>query len=199
MLKYNKYKEKLFESLPRQSTVDQLKRIREEIKKSQVIKVGPDESTMKGDVGDRVTDDLKKHKNMNNLFYWDNPLDRHIDSYETFIKDDSRGSLGYTKNGDPKIHKGTDYVKESINPLDPYGEEDWDDDYDIIVEKPGFNARHKKGGGVMEWNYEIKIDDYWNYIKGKNIKFRDKDNDKKFYVGLFAGTVMTKEYFEKQK
>lgn len=109
----NKYKNKLFESLPRQSTVDQLKRIREEIKKSQEIIIGPDHSKMSGDVGDRVMTDLKKHS-MNNMFWWDNPTDRHIDSYETFVRDDSRGSLGYTKDGDPKTHKGTDYVKENI-------------------------------------------------------------------------------------
>jgi hypothetical protein len=109
--KFNKY-EKIFESLPRQSTVDQLKRIRQEINKSQNIKVGPEESTMSGDVGDRVIDDLVKHKGkqeMNNLFWWDNPLDRKIDSYETFVKDDSRTSLGYTTKGDPIKHRGTDY------------------------------------------------------------------------------------------
>lgn len=109
--KYSKF-EKLYESLPRQSTVDQLKRIRDEIKKSQEIVVGPETTHMKGDVGDRVIDDLIKHKGkqeMNNLFWWDNPLDRHIDSYETFVQNDSRDSLGYTKDGDPKTHKGTDY------------------------------------------------------------------------------------------
>ena len=110
----SKFKDKLFESLPRQSTVDQLKRIREEINKSYTVKVGPDESIMKGDVGDRVTDDLIKYRGMNNLFWLDNPLDRHIDSYEIFVKNDSRKSLGYTKDGDPKSHKGIDYVKEGI-------------------------------------------------------------------------------------
>lgn len=104
--KYNEY-EKVYESLPRQSTVDQLHRIRAEIKKSQVVKIGPEETVMGGDIGDRVTADLKKHA-MNNLFWWDNPTDRHIDSYESFVKDDSRDSLGYTKDGDPKSHKGTD-------------------------------------------------------------------------------------------
>ena len=111
--KYSEY-EKIFESLPRQSTVDQLKRIREEIKKSQEIIVGPDHSYRGGDVGDRVIADLIKHKGkqeMNNLFWWNNPLDRHIDSYETFVQHDSRDSLGYTKDGDPKSHKGTDYEK----------------------------------------------------------------------------------------
>jgi len=107
MVKYDK-KDKLFESLPRQSTVDQLKRIRDEINKSQVIKVGPEETTMSGDVGDRVIGDLKKRSGMNNLFHWDNPLDRHIDSYETFVKNDSRKSLGYTQDGDPPNHKSTD-------------------------------------------------------------------------------------------
>jgi hypothetical protein len=118
-----KYKntEKIFESLPRQSTVDQLKRIRDEIKKSQEIIVGPETTHMKGDVGDRVIDDLVKHKGkqeMNNLFWWDNPLDRYIDSYETFVQNDSRDSLGYTKDGDPKKHKGTDYVKEAVNTIE---------------------------------------------------------------------------------
>lgn len=94
--KFSKY-DKVYESLPRQSTVDQLKRIREEIKKSQVIKIGPEETRLSGDIGDRVMDDLKKH-NMNNLFWWDNPTDRKIDSYETFVKDDSKKSLGYTKD-----------------------------------------------------------------------------------------------------
>ena len=106
--------EKIFESLPRQSTVDQLKRIRDEIKKSQEIIVGPDHSHIKGDVGDRVADDLLKHKGMNNLFWWDNPLDRHIDSYETFVKDDSRGSLGYTKD---TVHKATDIPDRPVNDI----------------------------------------------------------------------------------
>lgn len=101
--KFNKY-DKVFESLPRQSTVDQLHKIRDEIKKFQVIKVGPDESSISGDIGDRVMQDLKKHQ-MNNLFFSDNPFDRYIDSYETFVQDGSRDSLGYTKKGDPKKHK----------------------------------------------------------------------------------------------
>jgi hypothetical protein len=111
--KFNIFNDKLFESLPRQSTVDQLHRIREEIKKSQIVKVGPETSKTSGDVGDKVIDDLVSHKSkqeMNNLFWWDNPLDRHIDSYETFVKNDARGSLGYTNDGDKKP-KPTDYEK----------------------------------------------------------------------------------------
>lgn len=103
IMKFNIFKDKLFESLPRQSTVDQLKRIRDEINKSQNIKVGPNTSKMSGDVGDRVIDDLVTHKGkqeMNNLFWWDNPIDRYICSYEDFVKKDARGSLGYTTAGD---------------------------------------------------------------------------------------------------
>jgi len=110
--KYNIFIEKLFESLPRQSTVDQLKRIRDEINKSQEVKVGPVSTTMSGDVGDRVINDLIKHKGkqeMNNLFWWDNPLDRYICSYEDFVKNDNRDGLGYTDEGDPSKHKATDY------------------------------------------------------------------------------------------
>lgn len=93
--KYNEY-EKIYESLPRQSTVDQLKRIRKEIRKSQSIKIGSVGSKNNGDIGDKVASDLKK-RHTNNLFHWDNPLDRHIDSYEFFVKHDSKKSLGYKK------------------------------------------------------------------------------------------------------
>lgn len=124
--KYNIFKDKLFESLPRQSTVDQLKRIRAEINKSQDIKVGPEHTHMSGDVGDRVIDDLIKHKGkqeMNNLFWWDNPLDRHIDSYETFIRDDNKDSLGYTKDSKEKKERGTDIPNrpESEIPREKHG------------------------------------------------------------------------------
>jgi hypothetical protein len=94
--KYDKY-ERIYESLPRQSTVDQLKRIRQEIKRSQHVKIGTEEHSDSGDIGDKVVSDLKKH-HINNMSYWDNPLDRHIDSYESFVKNDSRKSLGYTKD-----------------------------------------------------------------------------------------------------
>ena len=108
--KFNIFKDKLFESLPRQSTVDQLKRIRDEINKSQIVIVVPETSKTSGDVGDKVIDDLVSHKGkqeMNNLFWWDNPLDRYICSYEDFVKKDARGSLGYTKDSD-KPPKPTD-------------------------------------------------------------------------------------------
>ena len=103
--KFNIFKDKLYESLPRQSTVDQLKRIRAEIMGAQEVKVGPETTMMHSDVGDRVIDDLIKHKGkqeMNNLFWWDNPIDRYICSYEDFVKKDARGSLGYTTAGDTK-------------------------------------------------------------------------------------------------
>ena len=99
--KFNIFKEKLYESLPRQSTVDQLKRIRQEISGSQQVKVGPETKTMHSDIGDRVIADLKTHQ-MNNLFWWDNPVDRYICSYEDFVKKDARQSLGYTSDGDNK-------------------------------------------------------------------------------------------------
>ena len=96
-----KIENKLLESLPRQSTVDQLHRIRDEIKKSQTVVIGSESTKTSGDIGDKVVDDLVKHKGkqeMNNLFWWDNPLDRYICSYEDFVKKDSRQSLGYTKD-----------------------------------------------------------------------------------------------------
>jgi len=123
--KFNIFKDKLFESLPRQSTVDQLHRIRDEIKKSQTVKIGPESTTMSGDVGDRVKKDLDKKKT-NNLCWWDNPLDRYISSYEDFVKKDARKSLGYT-NGNDKKPEPTDIPekskKELFENLDKYEQE----------------------------------------------------------------------------
>jgi len=121
--KFNIFKDKLFESLPRQSTVDQLHRIREEIKKSQTVTIGPESTKMSGDVGDRVIDDLIKHK-QNNLFWWDNPLDRYISSYEDFVKKDARQSLGYT-DGNDKKPKPTDIPENKVllEKVDKYEQE----------------------------------------------------------------------------
>ena len=103
--KFNIYKDKLNESLPRQSTVDQLKRIRKEIMGDQEVKIGPETKIMHSDVGDRVISDLKTHQ-QNNLFWWDNPVDRYICSYEDFVKKDAHQSLGYTP--DKESPKPTD-------------------------------------------------------------------------------------------
>jgi hypothetical protein len=99
--KFSIFRDKLYESLPRQSTVDQLKRIRAEIMGNQEVKIGPETKTMHSDIGDRVISDLKKHQ-QNNLFWWDNPIDRYICSYEDFVKNDARKSLGYTVDDDKK-------------------------------------------------------------------------------------------------
>ncbi len=113
--KFNIFNDKLFESLPRQSTVDQLKRIRHEIMGNQEVKIGPETTTMHSDVGDRVIKDLKTHQT-NNLFWWDNPIDRYICSYEDFVKKDARQSLGYTTDGDTKPQP-TD-IKENMTSID---------------------------------------------------------------------------------
>jgi len=109
--KFNDFDNKLNESLPKQSTVDQLKRIRKEIMGQQDVKIGPETKKMHSDVGDRVIDDLKKHQ-QNNLFWWDNPIDRHICSYEEFVKSDSHQSLGYTPD---KSNENISFNLSSIN------------------------------------------------------------------------------------
>lgn len=95
IIDFEKYK--MFESLPRQSTVDQLKRIRKEIMRDKSgIKVGPIKSkAVGGDIGDKMAKDMKDHK-LQNLIWWDNPLDRKICSYEDFVARDSKKGLGYT-------------------------------------------------------------------------------------------------------
>jgi len=93
IIKFDEYN-KIFESLPRQSSIDQFKKVRKLIKKSRKVKIGPNDSSMKGDIGDLVMSDLKKHK-MNNFIKWNNPIDYHIDTYELFVKSDSKKGLGY--------------------------------------------------------------------------------------------------------
>lgn len=83
------------------------------------------------------------------------------------------------------------------NPIDPYGEEDWNEEYDIIIEKPGFLAKHRKGGEVGSWNWNINIPNYWKYVNGVNPDF--DENKKDFYCGLVAGYTMADEYHEKIK
>jgi len=163
MPRYNRHSEKLYESLPRQTTVDQLKRIRDEINKSQDIKVGPEHTYMSGDVGDRVIADLVSHKGkqeMNNLFWWDNPLDRHIDSYEQWVRTDNKDSLGYTKDGDPSTHKGTDIPNRPES--------------DVPDQKRHMTGKNITGKNVLEKN---NINEMENK-PGKDV-FDEKGIDKK--------------------
>jgi hypothetical protein len=154
--RYNKYN-KLNESLPRQTTVDQLKRIRDEINRSQDIQVGPEHTHMSGDVGDRVIDDLVKHKGkqeMNNLFWWDNPLDRHIDSYETFVRDDNKKSLGYTRDSKERSERGTDIPDMPIS--------------EVPKEKRSLSSNSITGKNILEnMKHVIKYDDLLNEGFGK--------------------------------
>jgi hypothetical protein len=164
--KFNIFKDKIFESLPRQSTVDQLKRIRAEIMGDQEVKIGPETIKMHSDVGDRVIDDLKKHQ-QNNLFWWDNPVDRYICSYEDFVKKDARKSLGYTKDND-KSPKPTDISENFIPPTSlpnnhtntPTGE---------LRYKPGdivyVFQYHQRPATEKAWKKYLSVDE--KYIVGK--------------------------------
>lgn len=85
----------------------------------------------------------------------------------------------------------------SDNPNDPFGEEEWDEDYDIEIDKLGFTAQHYKGGDVGHWKYHLNIEEYWKYVKEKNPQY-DAQN-KQFLCGLVAGLTMADEYHEKMK
>ena len=93
IIDFEKYK--LFESLPRENSIKQLQRVMDEIRKESEIKIGPIKVKSKGELGDQVVADLEKHKGWNNLFWWDNPIDRKIDTYEDFVKHDNKMGLGY--------------------------------------------------------------------------------------------------------
>jgi hypothetical protein len=189
--KFNIFKDKLFESLPRQSTVDQLKRIRDEILKSQIVKVGPESSKTSGDVGDKVIDDLVKHKGkqeMNNLFWWDNPLDRYICSYEDFVKKDARGSLGYTIDGDTKPKptdipdkdpKNTPKQSNKMLGLDIVDEiKNKSNEMKKIKEnnEPGIEVTDLKGGINKKLNNLLNFEDFekqWKPEEAKKTKRTD--------------------------
>jgi hypothetical protein len=85
----------------------------------------------------------------------------------------------------------------------PYGEEVWEDEYDIIVEKPGLTLKHRKGGDAMACQYAFannNIDQYWRYIiqQNPNSQAIRNSEDKKFYVGLFLGILITSSYYQNQ-
>jgi len=65
-------------TLPRESSVKQLKKLR---------------SIVKNDIGDKV----RGTKKVKNSIRTDNPVDRKIDSYENFIKSGNKKGLGYKK------------------------------------------------------------------------------------------------------
>ena len=97
-----------------------------------------------------------------------------------------------------KIKKLLEFAKD----IDPYGEEDWPEDFDITIERPGLLLRHKKGMDVMSWKIEL-IDktgnEYWDHIKRINPdqKGLERKDKKDFFIGLFIGKIMTEEYYEK--
>ena len=63
-------------ALPRKHNLEQMKRLRQ---------------LSKGDIGDVVAKGQKKKESeMANSYWIDNPLDRSIDTYESFIKKDNK-------------------------------------------------------------------------------------------------------------
>ena len=71
--KFNNEKDELNESLPRKSTVDQLKKLRKMTKGT--------------DIGDRISDLTKQGANIQ---YAQNPIDTGIESYEDFEKNNKK-------------------------------------------------------------------------------------------------------------
>ncbi len=90
-------------------------------------------------------------------------------------------------------------LTESVNSNDPYGEEDWDEDYDVIFERPGFIAKHKKGGSVGEWTWNVNIPNYWLHVIEKNPEWANHADKKEFYCGFLAGFTLADEFYEKIK
>lgn len=78
--------------------------------------------------------------------------------------------------------------------IDPFNEEDWTE-YDIFVDRPGFKAKHVKGGNRFEWRTEINIDVYFKFLKTKNPRLRDDEMD--YYAGFGIGFTLSEEYYKK--
>jgi len=75
-------------SLPRKHNLEQLKRIRK---------------LTKGDIGDIVSkESKKKEKDMPNSYWMNNPLDRNVDTYESFIKKDNKSKINESYNNKGK-------------------------------------------------------------------------------------------------
>lgn len=78
---------------------------------------------------------------------------------------------------------------------DPYGEEDWDSDYDIFIDKPGLTAKHRKDGDVGAWQWNTNIPNFWLYVKEHNPGW--DENNKNYYCGFLSGFILASEYYEK--
>lgn len=76
MEKVLKFSEFLFESLPQQKTVDQLKKV----KKTMDKEIG-------GDIGDKTS---KAEKNTANVYFFRNPIDTGIQSYQDYDKSNKK-------------------------------------------------------------------------------------------------------------
>lgn len=115
-----------------------------------------------------------------------------IKKYDKFINEESIWKKFKKKN-----IENIEYEPIPIDPnnVDPLGEEDWDEDYDIIIEKPGVLLKHAKNGGPGNWTWEVNFNRYWEYLKERNPHFNEAD--KKFYCGVGVGFMMANEYHKK--
>jgi hypothetical protein len=129
-------------SLPREHNINQLKQIRKKTK---------------GDIGDLVYKDQKKRKYMN-LQWSDNPIDRKVDTYESFIKRNKKSSKVITENlnidedafiiWENYLMENEDFIKDNY------------DDRNVIINDILTKYEYKEGISEMVGDFLIYLDNY---------------------------------------
>jgi len=134
-------------ALPRKYNLEQMKRLRQ---------------LSKGDIGDVVTKGQKKKESeMANSYWIDNPLDRTIDTYESFIKKDNKLIPKSIKEGlewdeealiiwENYVNQNEDFVKKNFM------------NTDLIIQDIINKYKYKNGINEMSEEFEILLDNYLN-------------------------------------
>jgi len=135
-------------ALPRKHNLEQMKRLRQ---------------LSKGDIGDVVAKGQKKKESgMANSYWIDNPLDRTIDTYESFIKKDNKlkpkammkEELTWEEDAlimwENYLNQNEDFVKKNFM------------NTDLIIQDIVNNYSHKDGIDKMSEEFEILLDNYLN-------------------------------------
>lgn len=86
------------------------------------------------------------------------------------------------------------YIKEQTDhtDIDPYGEEEWPENYDIIFDEiPGLEIKHEKGDDYNTWIIIIKNrNELTNYIDITNPEWNIKRlgiTDQELLIGIIIG------------
>jgi tRNA(Leu) C34 or U34 (ribose-2'-O)-methylase TrmL len=161
-------------ALPRQHSVDQMKRLRQEIKKQG------------GDIGDKA----QHFGNTGNAIVDDNVLDRHIDSYEEFTKHDNKIVTKAMTESKDELSDNKNKGKGLNGDTDLYGD----------MNRPGSYTNKVKNQGNKTLDY-MRLGKQVNM--GSWEGFIDKIENEKIYIRERIGGKIVemsfKEFFKSYK